>query len=141
VRLNPHLTFDGTCEEAFRFYQECLGGEIGAMVRYQGSPLEGRVPSAWRQKILQATLELGDDRLTGADVTAEEGYVPPTGFSVLLEPATLAEAERVFSQLGAGGEVLLRLQETFWADRFGMIVDRFGIPWMVNFTGPGQSVG
>jgi len=139
MRLNPHLTFGGTCEEAFRFYQECLGGEIGALIRYEGSPLEGRVPREWRSKILHATLDLGDSRLTGADVTVEEGYVPPTGFSVLLEPGTAAEAERVFSQLARGGDVVLQLQETFWADRFGIAVDRFGIPWMVNFTGQGES--
>ncbi|HUM10531.1 MAG TPA: VOC family protein [Myxococcaceae bacterium] len=137
MRLNPHLTFDGRCEEAFRFYREVIGGEILAMVRYQGTPLAHRVPPAWREKILHATLDLGGTRLTGADVTAEEGYVAPTGFSVLVEAGTAAEAERVFAALSDGGDVILPLTPTFWAERFGMLVDRFRIPWILNCARPG----
>ena len=141
MRLNPHLTFEGSCEEAFRFYRDVLGGELLALVRYEGTPLAERVPPAWRAKILHATLDLGDTRLTGADVTAEEGYVAPTGFSVLVDPGTVAEAERIFSALSEGGDVILPLTQTFWAERFGMVVDRFRIPWMLSCARPGPTVG
>ncbi len=141
MRLNPHLTFDGRCEEAFRFYREVLGGELLALVRYEGTPLADRVPPAWREKILHATLDVGGTRLTGADVSAEEGYVAPTGFSVLLEPGTAAEAERVFSALSEGGDVILPLTQTFWAERFGMVVDRFRVPWMLSCARPEPRAG
>jgi len=120
MRVNPHLTFDGRCEEAFRFYVAVLGGRIVAMLPYRVSPLATGVPLEWRDKILHATLDLGEGRLTGADVSLEEGYRPPEGFSVLLEP----------------GSVGMPLQKTFWAERFGMVTDRFGIPWMLNCTTP-----
>jgi PhnB protein len=112
MRLNPHLIFDGRCEEAFRSYAASLGGRI------------------------HATLDLGEGRLTGADVSIEEGYRPPEGVSVLLEPASTTDAERVFARLSEGGTVRMSLQRTFWAERFGMVTDRFGIPWMLNCATP-----
>lgn len=141
MRLNPHLTFDGRCEEAFGVYRKVLGGELLAMVRYEGTPLAGRVPPGWRGKILHATLDLGTTRLTGADVSAEEGYVAPSGFSVLLEPGTAAEAGRIFSALLEGGDLILPLTQTFWAERFGMVVDRFRIPWMLSCARPEAGAG
>jgi PhnB protein len=141
VRLNPHLTFDGNCEEAFGFYRDVLGGEILAMVRYEETPLAGRVPPGWQGKILHATLDLGSTRLTGADVSSEEGYVAPTGFSVLLEPETPVDAERAFAALSEGGDVILPLTGTFWAERFGMVVDRFRIPWMLSCARPEARAG
>ena len=136
MRLNPHLTFDGRCEEAFRFYAASLGGRILAMLPYRESPLAAGVPQTWRHKILHATLDLGEGRLTGADVSIEEGYRAPEGFSVLLEPASTAEAERMFARLSEGGTVRMPFQKTFWAERFGMLTDCFGIPWMLNCSAP-----
>lgn len=136
MRLNPHLTFDGRCEDAFRFYVGVLGGRIVAMLPYGVSPLADRVPTEWRDRILHATLDLGEGRLTGADVPSEEGYRAPEGFSVLLEPGNAAEAERIFARLSEGGQVGMPLQQTFWAERFGMVTDRFGIPWMLNCSTP-----
>jgi PhnB protein len=136
MRLNPHLTFDGRCEEAFRFYAASLEGRILAMLPYRESPLASSVPPTWHDKILHATLDLGEARLTGADVSADEGYRRPEGFSVLLEPASPAQAERVFARLSEGGTVQLPLEKTFWAERFGMVTDRFAIPWMLNCSTP-----
>jgi PhnB protein len=103
---------------------------------YRESPLAAGVPPTWQDKILHATLDLGEARLTGADVSIEEGYRPPEGFSVLLEPASAADAVRVFARLSEGGTVRMPLQRTFWAERFGMVTDRFGIPWMLNCSTP-----
>jgi PhnB protein len=131
MQLNPHLHFNGDCEAAFKFYEECLGGKITFMMPYEGSPVADHVPAAWRNKILHATLKVGDDRLTAADVPPEN-YEKPQGFSVTLNIKDPADAERVFHALEEGGTVQMPLQETFWALRFGMLVDRFAIPWMIN---------
>ena len=131
MQLNPHLAFNGQCEAAFRFYEKCLGGKVVFMLSYADSPMAEQVPADWGKKILHATLGLGDQRLTGADVPPE-WYKKPQGFSVSLNVSLAAEAERIFNALAENGTVQMPLQETFWALRFGMVVDQFGIPWMVN---------
>ena len=131
MQLNPHLNFNGECEEALKFYEQCLDGKITLMLPYEGSPVADHVPAAWGNKVLHSELSIGDDRLTGADVPPEQ-YQKPQGFSVTLDIKDPADAERIFHALAEGGAVHLPLQETFWALRFGMLVDRFGIPWMIN---------
>jgi PhnB protein len=131
MQLNPHLHFDGECEAAFKFYEKCLGGKITLMMHHEGTPIADQVPAAWRNKILHATLAVGDKLLTGADVPPEH-YQKPQGFSVMLGITDTAEAERIFPTLAENGTVQIPLQETFWAARFGMLVDRFGIPWIIN---------
>jgi PhnB protein len=129
--LNPYLFFDGRCEEAFKFYEKALGGEIKGMLTYAGSPGAELVPEAWRKKIMHGTVTIGGQALMGSD--GQPGhYHPPQGFSVSLAVDTVADAERVFEALAEDGEVLMALQQTFWAARFGMLSDRFGIPWMIN---------
>jgi PhnB protein len=129
--LNPHLTFNGQCAEAFQFYEKCLGGKITMMMKYGDSPMADQMPSALRENILHATFAFGDHRLTGADVPPES-YQKPQGFSVLLNIGDETEADRVFAALAENGNVQLPIQRTFWAVRFGMLVDRFGTPWMIN---------
>jgi PhnB protein len=131
VQLNPHLHFNGQCEAAFKFYEKCLGGRITFMMPHEGTPIADQVPAAWRSKILHATLKVGDEVLTGADVPADH-YQKPQGFSVMLGLKDPVEAERIFQALAKSGMVLMSLQETFWAARFGMLTDRFGIPWIIN---------
>lgn len=131
MQLNPHLHFNGECEAAFKFYEKCLGGKITFMTPHEGTPIADQVPSNWRNKILHATLTVGDEVLTGADCPPDH-YQKPQGFSVMLGLEDPAEAERIFHTLAEHGAVQLPLQETFWAVRFGMLVDRFGIPWMIN---------
>jgi len=131
MQLNPHLAFNGQCEAAFKFYQQCLGGTIQAMMTYGESPMADQVPSEWRDKIIHATLIVGETALTGGDVPPDS-YELPRGFSVTIQINDPADAERIFGALSEGGTVTLPLEQTFWAARFGMVVDRFGIPWMVN---------
>jgi len=131
MRLNPYLTFNGQCEEAFKFYALCLGGTIQFMMTYKGTPLEKQVPPAWQHKILHVTLDVGGCLLQGADALPHR-YQKPQGFSVTLNLKETAEAERVFKALAENGTVQMPLQQTFWAARFGMLVDRFGTPWMIN---------
>lgn len=131
MRLNPYLTFDGQCEAAFKFYAQCLGGEIAMMMRYGDSPMAGNTPPELHQRVLHVTLAVGDLQLQGADAPPER-YQMPQGIHVMLGVEEPAKAERIFHALADGGTVSMPIQETFWAQRFGMLVDRFGIPWMIN---------
>ncbi len=131
MQLNPYLTFNGQCEAAFKFYEKCLGAKIVGLWTHGGTPVESQVPADWRNKILHASLHVGDGLLQGADVPPDH-YEQPKGFSVTLGLKDPAEAERIFHALAENGKVQMPLQETFWAIRFGVLVDRFGIPWMIN---------
>jgi PhnB protein len=131
MQLNPYLFFTGRCEEAFTFYEKVLGGKIVAMVRHEGTPAAEHTPPEWRDKILHARLIVDGEVLMGSDAPPGR-QEEPRGFSVTLVIPVPADSERVFQALAEGGTVRMPLQETFWATRFGMLVDRFGIPWMIN---------
>ena len=131
MQLSPYLFFDGRCEEAFKFYEKSLGGKITMMVTYEGTPAATQVPAAFGKKIVHARLVAGELVLMGCDAPAER-FSKPQGFSVSLMVDAPAEAERVFQALAEGGKVSMAIQKTFWAERFAMFVDQFGIPWMVN---------
>jgi PhnB protein len=131
MQLNPYLQFSGRCEEAFTFYEQVLGGKIVAMMRHEGSPMAEHTPPEWRNKIMHARLIVDGELLMGSDAPPEH-YNEPKGFSVTLGIPVPADAERVFEALAKGGTVRMPLQETFWAARFGMLVDQFGIPWIIN---------
>jgi PhnB protein len=135
MQLVTHLIFNGQCQEAFEFYAQCLGGKITLMMSHADAPMPKPPASEWRDKILHATLTLGDQELAGADLTPEQ-YRKPQGFSVILSIDDLAEAERIFKTLAEDGNVQMPLQETFWALRFGVLVDRFGTPWEINCSKP-----
>lgn len=131
MRVNPYLLFNGQCKEAFTFYAECLGGKIEAMLTHAGTPAEAHVPAEWRDKILHARMTVGEDVIMGSDAPPGR-FEPPKGFSVTIQLTDPAEAERIFQKLAEGATVQMPIQQTFWAARFGMLVDRFGTPWMVN---------
>jgi PhnB protein len=134
MQMNPYLSFKGECEAAFTFYADVLGGQVGAIFRYAGTPLAEGVPAGWSEKVMHGSVMLGDQVLMGGDV-ARDHYEAPKGFSLSLQIKDTAEAERVFQALVKDGKVLVPLEKTFWAARFGMLVDRFGIPWMINCEG------
>jgi PhnB protein len=134
MQVNPYLSFNGECESAFRFYERCLGGELGAVFRYAGSPMAAEVPGDWSEKIMHASLTVGNQVLMGGDV-APDRYEAPKGFSLSIHITSTADAERIFHDLAEGGKVVMPLDKTFWAARFGMLVDRFGIPWLINCEG------
>jgi PhnB protein len=126
--------FNGQCEAAFKFYEQCLGGKITTMMTYGESPepsMADQMPPQWRNKILHVGLMVGDQELMGSD-SPPEYYEETKGFSVSISFNDPVEAERIFHTLAENGKVQMPLQQTFWAYRFGMLVDRFGIPWMIN---------
>ncbi|MEA5599086.1 VOC family protein [Rivularia sp. UHCC 0363] len=131
MQLNPYLSFDGQCEAAFKFYEQCLGGKINAVMHYGKSPMAEQVPPNWQSKVIHACLTVGDMELMGSDAMPEY-FEKPQGFSINLQFNDVTKAEQIFDALAAGGTVRMQLQETFWAKRFGTVVDQFGTPWMIN---------
>ena len=134
MQMNPYLSFRGDCDAAFKFYERCLAGRVGDIFRYGGSPMADQVPTAWQDKVMHGSMKVGDQTLMGADMRPEQ-YEAPKGFSLSLQIKSVDEAERVFRELAEGGKVVMPLEKTFWAARFGMLVDRFGVPWMINCEG------
>jgi PhnB protein len=131
VQLNPYLLFNGQCEAAFKFYEKALGGKIEAMMTHGDSPMAQQVSPEWRNKIIHARMVVDGQVLMGSDAPPDH-YEKPSGFSLSLGVKDPVEAERLFDELAQSGTIQMPLQQTFWAVRFGMLVDRFGIPWMVN---------
>ena len=131
MQSNTYLFFDGECEAAFKFYEQCLGGKIDGMMTYGDAPMSEEIPSQQRDRIMHANLTVGGMVLMGSD-TLPDGFKKPQGFSVNLQFDDLVEAERIFQKLAENGTVRMPFQETFWSTRFGMLVDRFGTPWMIN---------
>jgi len=131
MQVNPYLSFNGECEAAFKFYEQCLGGRVGVIFRYAGTTLAGQVPADWQDKVMHGSVTIGSETLMGGDV-APDAYQPPQGFSLSIQLSSPSEAERIFHELAKGGKMVMPLEKTFWAERFGMVTDRFGIPWLIN---------
>lgn len=134
MKLHTYLNFGGNCEQAFRFYEEHLGGKITMMLRHgqmpSQTPNETQVAPELKDTILHARIDLGGAQLSGADV-------PPTRFQPMrsayltLAVDSVEEAERIHALLSAGGDIFMPMQETFFASRFSMLRDRFGVSWMI----------
>jgi len=133
MQLNPRLSlaFNGQCREALAFYERSLGATIVGLFTFGNSPMAGDAPPGWADKVMHATVALGNTTFTASDVPPHQ-YERPQGFSVLLGVGDPADAERVFQALAENGTITWPIQETFWAVRFGALVDQFGIPWSVN---------
>jgi PhnB protein len=131
MQLNPYLIFNGQCEAAFKFYEQSLGGKITVMSKNEGSPMAKHVPADWLSKVLHASMTVGNQILMGSD-GRPGSHEEPKGFLLSLSVNDPAEAERLFHSLADGGQVQMPMQKTFWAERFGMLTDRFGMPWMIN---------
>lgn len=131
MQLDAYLTFDGNCAEAMRFYQRTLGGKLDLMTHAQ-SPIAAQTPPGSENRIMHARLSLDGRLLMASDSMVGHPYAGMKGFSLSLIYPTVAEAQRVFNALADGGKVIMPLDKTFWAKAFGMLVDRFGTPWMVN---------
>jgi PhnB protein len=135
MQITPYLNFNGNCKEAFEFYERALKGKIQLMMPHAGSPAESHTPPEWRDKILHASLTIGNATLMASDIPPKD-YKQPEGIAVSLNLTDIPEAERIFRELSEGARITLPLQPTFWAVRFGMLTDRYGIPWMINCDQP-----
>jgi len=137
MRTNTVPMFNGDSEKASKYYEQILGGKIEAMGSSAGTPIEREIPLERRNKILNARLILGDTILMGMDAPPERDQLPK-GFFVSLDVNGTAKAERVFHALEDGGKVDMPFQQTIWATRFGMRIDRFGIPRMIHYAEAAQ---
>ena len=133
LTVQPYLCFDGRCEEAIEFYRRALGAEVEMMMRYKESPEPpppGCVPPGSENRIMHASLRIGETTLMASDGRCG-GKPNFQGISLSLTAATEAQAERLFGALADGGKVEMPLAKTFFSPRFGMVIDRFGVMWMV----------
>ncbi len=129
MQINPYLQFPGTCEAAFQFYESALGGKITFKMTHGQAPMAA--PPGWEDKIMHATLTVGDAVFMGSDAPPNH-YQKPAGSTVSISIKDLADAEKIFANLSEGANIIMPLQKTFWAQGFGMLTDRFGTPWMIN---------
>jgi PhnB protein len=137
MKLNPYLAFDGRCREAFEFYEKTLGGKIAFMQTIGESPVAAHSPAETHGRIMHVTMHIGDQVLQGADAPPGQ-FSKPAGFCVALHYDKPEDGERVFNALAQHGKVQMPYQPTFWAKGFGMLIDQFGTPWIIN---AGQMVG
>jgi PhnB protein len=133
--VSPYLTFDGNCEEAFNFYKSVFGGEFPYIGRFKDMPSEKPIPPELAEKIMHVSLPIGNGTfLMGSDSSDAFGHATVQGnnFSISVNAGSKEEAQNLFNGLSAGGKITMPLDKTFWGAWFGMLVDKFGIQWMVN---------
>jgi PhnB protein len=134
MQIQPYLFYNGACDEAIAFYREALGAQELFKMRFKDAPPDPARPLApeLAEKIMHATLQIGDAQIMMSDGDCMTGNNQFAGFSVSLTGADAAAAERYFNALAKGGRVTMPFQKTFWSPGFGMLADRFGVPWMVS---------
>ena len=142
MKIVASLSFRGQCREAFEFYARVLGGEIAAAVPYGAPPPGLPADPGVKDWLMHCWLQVGDQALMGADMDsawAPNIETPKNGFDVTLHTEDKAEGQRWFDQLSEGGKAVMPFGETFWSPGFGSLVDRFGIPWMINTNPPADA--
>ena len=128
-----YLGFDGNCADAMRFYEKALGGKLEVLMSGAESPMADQMPKEFAHRILHARLALpGGGLLFAGDAPANVPYEGIKGVSIAIDYASVAEAEKVFNALAAGGQITMPMQPAFWAKCWGMLIDKFGTPWIVN---------
>jgi PhnB protein len=130
--VEPYLNFDGRCEEAIEFYKKALGAEVTMLMRVSDSPEQppGGITPGTENKIMHAALRIGGSNVMASD-GRNKGGAEFKGITLSLAVPDDAAADRAFSALSDGGQVHMPLTKTFFASRFGMVADRFGVPWMI----------
>lgn len=130
MRLHTFLNYGGNCEQAFRFYAEHLGGKITMLMRRAEQPDQPVTWPGWESSIQYASLDLGETQLMGSDVPPDR-FQPMRSAYLTLTVDGAGEAERIWTLLADGGQILMPMEETFFAVRFGQLRDRFGTSWMI----------
>ena len=134
MHIQPYLFFNGRCEEAIEFYKAALGAELQMLMRHKDSPVApppGRLPAGSEQKVMHAAFRVGDTVVMASD-GMNDGKPVFNGITLSLSVATEAEVRTIFAKLSVGGNIQMPVDKTFWSPAFGMVVDRFGVSWMVT---------
>jgi PhnB protein len=137
VQLHTYLNFGGNCEQAFKFYEQHLGGRITFLMRHGEQPGGSPAPADWKDKVLHAQMDLGGTALMGADIPPDR-FQPMRSAYLSLTLGSTGEAERVYALLTEGGQIFMPMEETFFATRFAMLRDRFGTSWMLLHRKPAE---
>ncbi|SFU17081.1 VOC family protein [Pseudomonas marincola] len=132
MKINPYLMFDGQAEAAFQLYAKVLKGEIKTLMRYRETPECAEMPEPFLDRVMHVCLEVDGQLLMASDTASAEPFSGMKGCSITLNVASISEAQRVFDTLSEQGTVEMPLAQTFWAVRFGSLVDRFGVSWLIN---------
>jgi PhnB protein len=131
MKLNPYLLFNGTCDAALKFYEQALGAKTQSLMRYDNAPGCDQMPAEMKSKVLHARFAVGDVVVMASDCPPDR-YVKPQGAAIALSVDQPAEADRLFHRLAESGTVTMPIDKTFFAERFGMVTDKFAIPWMIS---------
>ena len=131
MKVQPYLVFNGRCEEALEFYKRALGAEVSTLMRFKESPDQSMVAKGTEDKVMHCEFRIGTATILASDGECNGKGQPVGGFSLAITAADPAEAERVFNRLGDNGTVNMPLTKTFFAERFGIVADKFGVPWMI----------
>lgn len=136
--INTYLTFNGNCEEAFNFYKSIFGGDFGFVGRFSNMPEKYKVKEEDANRIMHISLPMGDTVLMGSDSldSNDAALVQGTNFSISVAADSTEEADKVFQALAEGGKVIMPMADTFWNAYYGLVVDKFGIKWMMNYDKP-----
>jgi PhnB protein len=133
MTLNTYVNYNGNCAQAFRFYEQHLNARITMLMKHAEAPGGSRAPAEWNDRVLHARLSIGGTELLGADIPDAQ---PMRSAYLALSVDSAAEAERVYSLLSEGGQVFMPMEETFFAERFAMLRDRFGTSWLIQCSKP-----
>jgi PhnB protein len=131
MQVQTYLHFNGCCEEAIEFYRRVLGAEVSFLMRFKDSPEASMAPPGSENKVMHATFQIGGTTLMASDCG------PPKfdGFALAITPPSVEQAEPLFAALSEGGQITMPLTKTFFSPAFGMLTDRFGVPWMIHVAG------
>lgn len=132
MKAQIYLNFNGTCATAFKFYETTFNGKIEFMQTFGETPAAEHMPPEAQNLIMHASMKIGESEIMGSDAPGDS-YEKPQGISVFLNLDTPEEADRIFAALAQGGTIQMPIEKTFWAQRFGMVTDQFGTPWMINY--------
>ena len=135
MKLDVYLNYGGNCEQAFRFYEQHLGGKITMMMRHGEQPNAGNVPANWRNAVLHARIEFGKTVLMGADMPPDR-FQPMRSAYLTLSADSAEQAELLYALLTDGGQIFMKMEQTFFASRFAMLRDKFGTSWMLLHERP-----
>lgn len=130
--VETYLTFHGNCADAMRFYEKTLGAKIEFLMTHGESPMADKAPADFKDKVMHGSLTIDGQRLMCSDNMPGQPDEGMHGFTLSLTYPSVAEGEKIFNALAAGGKVLMPMQDTFWVERWGNLIDQFGTPWMVN---------
>jgi len=133
MQIQPYLFFDGRCDEALEFYKKTLGAKVEMIMRFKDAPDQSMISPGSADKVMHASVKIGDSTMLASD-GRNTGKPSFQGFSLTLYPKDEAEADKLFGALSAGGEVRMPMDKTFFAKRFGMLADKFGVGWMIIVT-------